>query len=582
MEPQDEFRILVIDDEPVTRIRVRSALEEFGYGDVREAADGLEAQAFLAKHPDVDLVITDILMPGMDGIELLRWGREHVPAPEWILLSGVDTFDAAVEAIRSGAFDFIAKPPGTEALEVSVRNALEQRRLRVERDRLYRELEGANRQLLGKVRELEDKSELLRRDLERAEIIQRALLPTAPPPIDRYCIHAVYRPGRYVGGDLYDVTRLDDRHIGIYVADATGHGVTAAMLSVLFKQRLVLLDESTGRPLSPGVVLENANRALLESVEAPGLFLTAVYGLLDSTSGEIVIASAGHPPVLHVHPDGESRLVKRTGPALGLTEEAEYGEVRLHLRVNDRLLLYTDGLLESDEGADVQRMCRLLTTGGADSDALLVRLMSDGQEDRASSSSEERDDVTLLLLDVHAGPSNFDNGFADDEHAQKPKGAVPRPGVIFYGEGEYASYLAVRGRAIWTHADALFEAACAIRDTGRRLVLDLSECEYMDSTSLGTIHELAVHHDLQIQGVEPPIRELFDELSMQAVLSRIREKEELPEMHPLAMPEEGGTASPLRILRAHEVLAELSTRNQEKFQQVVDALRSEIEAKDGS
>lgn len=576
MESRDDFRILVVDDEPVTRIRVRSALEEFGYDGVREAADGLEAKAFLEKHPEVDLVITDILMPGLDGIELLRWGRENVPGPEWILLSGVDTFDAAVEAIRSGAFDFIAKPPGTEALEVSVRNALEQRRLLRERDRLYGELEQANKQLLGKVRELEDKSELLRRDLARAEIIQRALLPTSPPPIDKYCIHAVYRPGRYVGGDLYDVTRLDERHVGIYVADATGHGVTAAMLSVLFKQQLVLSDERTGRPISPGAVLAAANQALLESVEAPGLFLTAVYGLLDTTNGEMVIASAGHPPVLHVQSDGESRLIERTGPALGLTHGAQFNEVSVSLQVDDRLLLYTDGLVESEEGGDIERLRRLVAAAGADSDALLIRLMGNGQAERASSNGDERDDVTLLLIDVHAGPSSFDNGSTDAEREEDRKIAAPRSGVIFYGEGEDASYLALRGRAIWTHADAVYEAACSILDTGRRLVLDLSECEYMDSTCLGTIHELTVSRDMKVQGVQPPIRELFEELTMEAVLSSIQQKEALPDMQPLALPDEGGTSSPLRILRAHEALAELSTRNQEKFEQVVDALRSEM------
>ncbi len=580
MSEHKELAILVVDDEPVTRIRVRSALEEFGYSNVREAADGLEAQAYLEKRPDVDLVITDILMPGLDGIELLQWGRVHVPGPEWILLSGVDTFDAAVEAIRSGAFDFIAKPPGTEALEVSVRNALEQRRLVKERDRLYNELEEANKQLLGKVRELEDKSELLRRDLARAEIIQRALLPTCPPPIEKFCIHAVYRPGRYVGGDLYDVKRLDDRHIGIYVADATGHGVTAAMLSVLFKHRLVLTEESTGRPISPAGVLAKANEALLEAVEAPGLFLTAAYGLLDTVSGEIVIASAGHPPVIHVKTNGESTLIKRTGPALGLTEGAQFKEVSVRLQVDDRLLLYTDGLIESEEGTDIERMRRMICSAGEDSDELLVQLMGNGQEEAMSSNGEDRDDVTLLLIDVHKGPSSFDNGTADANRGGARKLASPRSGVIFYGEGEDASYLALRGRAIWTHADALYEAASSILDTGRRLVLDLSGCEYMDSTGLGTIHELAVGRDLSIQGVQPPIRELFDELSMEAVLSSFQESEPLPEMNPLALPDEGGTSSPLRILRAHEVLAELSTRNQEKFQQVVDALRSEMKTTD--
>ncbi len=571
---REAFQILVVDDEPVTRVRVRSALEEFGYSDVREAADGLEAQAVLEKHPDVDLVITDILMPGLDGIELLQWGREHVPSPEWILLSGVDTFDAAVEAIRVGAFDFLAKPPGTEQLEVSVRNALEQRRLIKERDRLYGELEETNKQLLAKVRQLEDKSELLRRDLERAEIIQRALLPTAPPQIERYCIHALYRPGHYVGGDLYDVKRLDDRNVAFYVADATGHGVTAAMLSVLFKQRFLIVEEDTGKPLSPAVALEKANRALLEAVDAPGLFLTVTYGLLDTSDGHLRLASAGHPPVLYVRADGGSTFIERTGPALGLTADAHYDEASLTLRVDDRLLLYTDGL--TDSGMAPERMRELLNDDDADPHELLVRFVGEGQEDAPGANGEDRDDVTLLLLDVHAGPSEFDNGVERGERERRQV-ATPRSDVVFYGDGKEAAYLTVRGRAIWTHADAVYEAAGGILETGRSLVVDLSECEYMDSTCLGTIHELVTERDVRLQGVRTAVRDLFEELSMEQVLSSIQEKEELPDMHPLAATAEGDTSSPLRILRAHEALAELSTRNREKFQQVVDALRTELE-----
>lgn len=572
----EDFQILVVDDEPVTRIRVRSALEEFGYRQVREATDGIEAQTLLKKSPDVDLVITDILMPGLDGIELLRWGREHVPGCEWILLSGVDTFDAAVEAIRSGAFDFIAKPPGTEELEVAVRNALEQRRLVKERDHLYTQLEEANRQLLAKVRQLEDKSELLRRDLERAEVIQRALLPTSPPAIDRYCIHALYRPGRYVGGDLYDVKRLDDRHVAFYVADATGHGVTAAMLSVLFKQRLFYLNEETGHPLPPSAVLERVNRALIDAVHAPGLFLTAVYCLLDTATSELVLASAGHPPVLLVHPDGQSRHLERTGPALGLTADATFAEQRFTLAADDRLMLYTDGLTESSDGLDLKRMRAMLTSDEAGADELLVRMLGDSNEDPPNGDAEDRDDVTLLLVDVHAGRSHFDNG--DVSETDRKQVAAPRSDVLYYGErGTDAAFLAIRGSAIWTHADALYEAVEGIHEAERPLVLDLSECEYMDSTCLGTIHELVSRHGVRLQGVQPSVRELFEELTMDRVLSHIQESETLPEMFPLAVRDDAESSDPHRILRAHEALAELSTRNREKFEQVVDALRSELE-----
>lgn len=571
-EDMNDPVILVVDDDPVTRIRVLTELQEFGYETIREAADGLEAKTLLEENPNVDLIITDILMPGLDGIDLLRWGREHVPGPVWILLSGVDTFDAAVEAIRSGAFDFLAKPPSTKDLEVSVRNALQQRRLTQERDRLYGELEDTNKQLLSKVRELEDKSELLRRDLERAEVIQRALLPTAPPAVDRYCIKSVYRPGQYVGGDLYDVIRLDSRHLGIYVADATGHGVTAAMLSVLYKQRLVLVDTETGRPLAPKTVLEGANRALIEAVMAPGLFITAVYCVLDTKEAEITIASAGHPPVLHVAPDGKVRRISRTGPALGLTRDAHFSEERVRLEPDDRLLLYTDGILQSDSA--LENLQKAASGRASDAEALVDAVMQDGLDEDGETDKEDRDDVTLLVIDVHAGPSRFDNGSTD--FLEQTAGPPPQGETVFYGEDDRAHYLALRGRVIWTHCDPLFETASGFLESERPLVLDLSDCEYLDSTCLGTIHELVSQGDVRLQGVRSDVRSFFEELSMDAVLRRIEDGNDLPEMNPLAMSVGTAASGPLRILRAHEALVALNASNREKFNEVVEALRREV------
>ncbi len=571
---QDDSLILVVDDDPVTRIRVRSALEENGFGEIREAADGLEAQEFIETHREVDLVLTDIMMPGVDGIDLLRWGREHMPDVAWILLSGFETFDVAVEAIRLGAYDFLAKPPGIEELQVAVKNALERRRLLQERDRLYTELEDTNNHLLSKVRELEDKSELLRRDLQRAEVIQRALLPTNPPSIERFCIQTVYRPGHYVGGDLYDVVRLGEQYLGIYVADATGHGVTSAMLSVLYKQRLRLTGSESGRPLPPSVVLEEANRALLEAVRAPGLFLTAVYCLLDTVSGEMTIASAGHPPALHVRAGGEMQLIQKTGPALGLAADAVFEEEHIQLEADDRFVLYTDGLFDTDQSSSISQLHHILSRRSAGAADVLRELTGIAADPDDATDDEDRDDVTILLLDVHAGPSLFDNGAAESSERVRRPGAPARD-VVFYGEGDDASFLALRGRAIWTACDALYETAKGLLERGYPLVLDLSECDYLDSTCLGTIHELVSRGGVQVQGVKPEVSALFEELSMDRVLASIGEPRVLPEMSPLGAPPVSEATGPLRILRAHEALAALSVRNKEKFQDVVDALRNE-------
>lgn len=550
---------LVVDDEPVTRLLVKRALESFGCAPVLEAADGMAAQEVLRQHPEIALVLTDIMMPRMDGLELLRWGREAVPGAMWIVLSGLETFDSAVAAIRLGAFDFLPKSPRKEEMEVSVRNALERRHLVAERERLHGELQ-------RKVRELEETSELLRRDLERAEVIQRALLPRSPPPLDGYCIQAVYRPGQHVGGDLYDVVRLGERYLAFYLADATGHGVTSAMLSVLFKQRLVLADPETGLALPPAKVLDAVNRSICQSHAAPGLFLTAVLGLLDTADASLTLASAGHPPVLHMCENGETRLVRRTGPALGLAPDAQFRQERVQVSAGDRIFLYTDGLLPSGSEQDLQRLQQVLSRPLSSAQEVMAQL------DVGAAAGTERDDVTLLLIDAHAGTSWFDNGAALPA-ASAPVAAPAGGEVVFYGETENAAYLALRRRATWLHCDAFHETAQAVLDKGHALVLDLSDCEYLDSTFLGTVHELVARGGVAVTGVTPAVRALFEELSMEQVLACIREDVPAPpELYAL-----GGGRDPAaerkRILLAHEALSALSESNREEFRGVVESLR---------
>jgi serine phosphatase RsbU (regulator of sigma subunit)/anti-anti-sigma regulatory factor len=557
---------LVVDDEPVTRLVVKRTLEGLGCAPVLEAGSGAEAQQVLREHPDIALVLTDIVMPGMDGLELLRWGREVAPDAVWIVLSGLDTFDSAVAAIRLGAFDFLPKSPRSEEMVVSVRNALERRRLLAERERLHGELQ-------RKVRELEETSELLRRDLERAEVIQRALLPPSPPPMEGYCVHALYRPGQHVGGDLYDVVRLGERHLAFYLADATGHGVTSAMLSVLFKQRLALVDPESGLALAPAAVLGAVNRSLCEAHVAPGLFLTVVLGLLDTMESSLTLASAGHPPVLHVRAGQATRLVRRTGPALGLAPDAIYRQERLQLAGGDRILVYTDGLLRSGAEAELPQLERVLSQPLFSAQEVMAQLHG------AAPAGADRDDVTILLIDAHAGASWFDNG-AEAPAAAAGSGAARSDGVVFYGETEHAAYLALRGRATWMHCDAFHETARGVLEQGRALVLDLSACESLDSTFLGTVHELVARGGVALSGVTPAVRALFEELSMEQVLAAVREDlPPAPELYALNTTDDDPAAGQRRILRAHEALSALSEHNREEFRGVVEALRGE---KDGA
>ncbi|MDA1077197.1 MAG: SpoIIE family protein phosphatase, partial [Proteobacteria bacterium] len=193
---------------------------------------------------------------------------------------------------------------------------------------------------------LQSQADVINRDLQRAEIIQRSLLPHDVPDLGDFNVRTLYRPGNTVGGDLYDAVVIDEKHLALVVADAAGHGVSAAMLSVLFKNEIHLQDASTGVPYRPGWALSRINTSLCTNQPAPGGFLTAAYCLLDIKERKLTIASAGHPPVVWLHADGSVDQIGHTGAALGLDADATYEEHELTLQPNDRVLLYTDGLLD--------------------------------------------------------------------------------------------------------------------------------------------------------------------------------------------------------------------------------------------
>lgn len=573
--PSFSPKLLVVDDNIVIRTLVVRGLRDAGFKEVHEAEDGLAAQEYLAEHP-IDVVITDVMMPRLDGLGLIRWAKQHYPEIVWIIFSGLDTFDTAVEAIHLGAFDFLAKPPNIKKLEISLRNAMAHRQLVKEKEALHCSLQKKVLQLEGLCRILGDQAEQISQDLKRAEVIQRALLPQKPPAMRGLSVHSLYRPGHFVGGDLYDVIAVDEDKVMICVADASGHGVSAAMLSVLFKQHLSKM-LVPGAPIHPAAILEKVNGELHRDVAAPGMFLTAVCCLIDTGRATVDIASAGHPPVHHVHA-GKLSHVERTGPALGLRANAAFEETKIELRPGDRLFLYSDGLIESaDAAADkqgilVEKLCAAdLDTG---------RFLTEQLAQLPPPSACERDDITMVLVEFCDGPSCFDNSREESDAQTKP--AVPTPGSLHHGELDDATVISICGRGTYMLSHNFFDCVLAIIEGKRNLIIDLSQCDYLDSTFLGMIHEVVAKGDkagvpVRVQRVSEGVRCLFEELSMDLVLKHACESAvTLPSMEPLleTAPEEGILHR--RILQAHDVLASLNEENRAKFQGVVDMLRKEM------
>jgi anti-anti-sigma regulatory factor len=390
-------------------------------------------------------------------------------------------------------------------------------------------------------------------------------------------VETLYRPGSSVGGDFYDAVILDNEHLGLVIADAAGHGVAAAMLSVLFKLRLKQVDRD-GRALLPHQVLKRLNQRLFETLSAPGAFITAAYILLDLKTGKGRLASAGHPPCILSTRDRQTSMLPRTGPALGLESDAQYQEHEFQLAPGWRLLLYTDGVLEG--GPDSPNCDELADGLGEHGDR--AELLAGFYRDATRDLSGDGDDITMLLLEHSAGASHFDDT-VPRENRRPAEPANPQAQLLRGAAGGQA-FIKLVGSVTWLCSQALLDCARELLLQHGALVVDLGDCEHMDSTCLGTLHELvaAKSDAVTLQNVRDALRQLFHELSMTAVLEHI--SEETHHLPTSMIPVEGIGLSPqqqgARILSAHEALSTLSEENRQQFRTVVDSLRSELDKED--
>jgi sigma-B regulation protein RsbU (phosphoserine phosphatase) len=323
-------------------------------------------------------------------------------------------------------------------------------------------------------------------------------------------------------------------------------------------------------------VLEALNQSLYGDLSTTGGFITAVYLLLDKQTGNVRMASAGHPPVVWMHNENsESTLLERTGPALGLEAEPVYTETQITVSRGDCLLLFTDGVFDGDEDAlTAPDLATVLTESDADRTQLLQSIY----QRVTAQALADRDDITMIPLEHDAGASHFD----DAGGSRQPPVAAPAKttAVLLEGVGEAEAFLSISGTASWMRSTSFLEAAERLVKRYPQLTIDLGGCEYLDSTFLGTLHEIVARKPdaIRLQHLPDAIRALFEELSMEAVLHHVVDDDHaLPDvMRPLRRIEEDSTRQAQRLLKAHEVLASLSDENREQFQGVVESLRAEV------
>lgn len=324
----DTYKILVVDDEPdleplvLQRMRrqIRSKEYEFVF-----ACDGVDALEKLNADPTIDMVLSDINMPKMDGLTLLQQLPDVDPNLRAVIVSAYGDMDNIRTAMNRGAFDFVTKPIDFDDLKITIARTL---------DHLaeWREALASRDQLVA-----------LQNELSIASQLQQSILPAIPPETDGCEVSANMEPARNVGGDFYDYFKLDNE-VGLVVADVSDKGIPASMF--MMSSRTALKGAAIG-VREPQMVLTEVNNQLQQD-NPTFMFVTLIYALFNPETGLLTYSIAGHDPPMLVSANGTvTELPLTKGIALGIAADVVYTQESVTLEPGDTVVLFTDGVTEA-------------------------------------------------------------------------------------------------------------------------------------------------------------------------------------------------------------------------------------------
>ena len=382
-----QSRILVVDDNDDNRYTLTLYLDLEGYSNIEIAHDGEEAIALL-KEKTYDLVLLDVMMPKVDGYQVLSWMKDTrlVDDLPVIMISALNEIDSIVRCIELGALDYLMKPFNPVLLKARVTSSLEKKRLRDEINvylaRVNEELEAARSLQLGMV----------------PQVFPR---PTPEQPVD---VFAMMQPAREVGGDLYDFFYCPDGTFCFLVGDVSGKGMPAALFMARTKSLIRLAAElmhtADGTPAGAGDIVKRVNRELCQNNNEM-MFVTLFLGMLQPATGALSFCNAGHnPPYLIA--DGQVAAIEGAkGAVLGVDDRSAYTTGTMTVTAGATLYLYTDGVTEAadpkDELFSEERLCSLLRETTRPNSADLVNLIAAAVVDFAAG-ADQSDDITMMAI----------------------------------------------------------------------------------------------------------------------------------------------------------------------------------------
>lgn len=316
--------ILVVDDIKVNVDLLKMRLEKEGYS-VICAYNGKEAGE-IAFREKPDLILLDVIMPEMDGYELCRKIKNHpetrnIPV---VLITSLSGTQDKVRGLESGCDDFLSKPINDIELIARVRSLLK---------------------LKDYTDELAIKNIIFQKEIELAGKVQHKILPANAPEMKSYEIDFIYQPCFTVGGDFFYFMDYGNEKLGIVVADVVGHGIQAALITMILK---TLLDSFPSQILETDVLLKQMNDHLISILGGKFTYVTGMAAILDAPNGVIKYSSAGHPAAF-LHNGSEVIYLKSKGHVMGLFDDAGFEANEQPIRTGDKILFYTDGAYEAED-----------------------------------------------------------------------------------------------------------------------------------------------------------------------------------------------------------------------------------------
>ncbi|MFO1257235.1 MAG: SpoIIE family protein phosphatase [Gammaproteobacteria bacterium] len=376
-------KILIVDDEPDVQLLMKQRFRK----QIREnqmelffAQSGVEALKVLDLQPDIRLLISDINMPEMDGLTLLKNLGERHPKVIPIIVSAYGDMGNIRAAMNLGAFDFVTKPINFDDLNATIDKTLTHLGTLIESEQTKDKLDG------------------ILHELNVAAEIQQSILPKEFIKNDNIDLYGKMTPAKQIGGDFYDFFWLSKQHLGLVIADVSGKGVPAALFMTVSR---TMLRAHAFNKEPPGQTLAEVNIGLQKDNDKM-MFVTTFFGILDMSTGKFKFSNGGHNPPIMIRKGGAIEMLPSTrGTALGVAEINQYHEYEIELNEGDSLFLYTDGVTEAENR---QGHCfgekRLQEFSDANRDLSASEYVNtlSSEITKYADGCPQSDDITLLMI----------------------------------------------------------------------------------------------------------------------------------------------------------------------------------------